>query len=72
MVIVTRAVVGFAAVGGGFQFVGQRGGPLFPGEMALLRKLDREREGLRLPRFGKDGSALIARQCGRAQRSARE
>jgi hypothetical protein len=38
MVVVMRAIVGFAAVGGGFEFRGECGGPFRPGEMALLGK----------------------------------
>jgi hypothetical protein len=62
MVVVARAIIGLTAIRGGLQFIRERGGPLFPGEMPLLGKADGEREGLRLPRFGKDGSALIARE----------
>ena len=64
MMIVARAVVGLAAIGGGFEFRGQRGGPFLPGEIALLGKPDGERESLRLPGLGEDGAARVARQRG--------
>ena len=60
--VVARTVVGFTAIGGGLEFVRQRGGPLFPGEMPLLGELDRERERLRLPRLGKHRPAFVAGQ----------
>jgi len=58
--VVMRAVVWFATAGSGLEFIGERGGPLFPGEMALLGKFDGQSESLGLPRFGKDWSALVA------------
>lgn len=58
--VVVRAVVWFATAGSGLEFIGERGGPLFPGEMALLGKFDRESESLSLPRFCKDWSAFVA------------
>ena len=63
MIVVPRAVVGLTPIGSGFEFRGQRRGPFFPGEVALLGKPDCERKGLCLPGFGKDGSAFVARQA---------
>ena len=60
VVVIMGAIVGFAAVGGGFEFGGEGGGPFLPGEMALLGKLYGEGEGLGLPRLGKDGTTVIA------------
>src|SRR5260370_17239409 len=68
MVVVVGAIVGFAAVGGGFEFGGECGGPFLPGEMALLGELHGESEGLGLPRLGEDGTTGIAgklRQSGK-------
>jgi len=62
MVIITRAVVGLTAVGGGSYFFGQRGRPFFPGEMPLFGELDRERERLGLPGFRKHRTVSILRQ----------
>ena len=62
VLVISRAVVGLTARGGGPQFVGQRRGPLRPGEMAALRQRDREGERLRLPRLGEHRSAVVARQ----------
>jgi hypothetical protein len=62
VLIVARAVVRLSASGSGLQLLGETGRPLFPGEMPLLGELDREREGLRLPRLGEDGSAIVTRQ----------
>src|ERR1700687_2346887 len=64
MVIVVRAIIGLTAIGGGFEFIREGCRPLFPSEMPFGRQPDREREGLCLPRLGKDRSALIARQTG--------
>src|SRR6267143_122471 len=36
VVIIMRAIVGFAAIGGGLEFTGEGGRPFLPGEMALL------------------------------------
>jgi hypothetical protein len=36
VVVIMRAIVGLAAVGGGFEFGGEGGGPFFPSEVALL------------------------------------
>src|SRR5258708_10309309 len=36
VVVIMGAIVGFAAIGGGFEFGGEGGGPLLPGEMALF------------------------------------
>src|ERR1035438_10113682 len=47
-----------AAIGAGFDFCDESFGPFLPGEEALLRELDGEREGLRFPRFGKYGFRL--------------
>ena len=62
MVVVARAIIGLTAVCGGLQLIGERGRPLFPSEMPLRRKADGKREGLCLPRLGKDRPTLIARQ----------
>ena len=64
MVVVMSAIVGIAAVGCGLEFGGERGRPFFPREMALLGEFDGEREGLRLPRLGEDGTVGVARQGG--------
>ena len=60
--VVARTVVGFATSGSGLEFIRQRGGPLFPGVMPLLRKRDRQREGLRLPWLSEDRSSFVTRQ----------
>ena len=39
VVVIMGAIVGFAAIGGGFEFAGEGGGPFLPGEMALLGEL---------------------------------
>lgn len=62
MMIVTRPVVGLAAPGGGLEFSGESGRPFLPGKVSLIRELDDEREGLRLPGLGKYRPALIAGQ----------
>src|SRR6266571_6066512 len=62
MLIVMRAVVGLAAIGGGLEFVRERSRPLLPGEIPLLGELHSEGECLRLPGLGKYRSAFIARQ----------
>lgn len=36
VVVIMGAIVGFAAVGCGFEFGGEGGGPFLPGEMAVL------------------------------------
>ena len=46
MLVVMRAVVRLAAIGGGFEFFGERSGPLFPREMPLLGEFYGERERL--------------------------
>src|SRR5713101_2135511 len=61
MVIVSRAVVRLTATGGGLEFIGERGRPFLPGEIPLLRELDRERESLGLPRLGKHRPLRVAR-----------
>jgi len=38
MFVVARAIVGFAALGGGSQLFGESSGPLFPSEVAQLGK----------------------------------
>ena len=53
VVVVVGTVVGLAAIGCRLEFGGERGGPFFPGEMALLGELDRKGERLSLPRLGK-------------------
>src|SRR5271165_7340040 len=65
MVIITRAIVGLTASGGGLEFVCECGCPLFPGEMPLLRELDGERECLGLPGLGKHRPLCISRQVRR-------
>ena len=62
VLIITRAVVRFASISGSLEFIGKRGGPLFPGEIALLGEPDSKGERLRLPRLGKNRSTGIARQ----------
>jgi len=59
--VVARTVVRVTAIGGGLEFVRQRGRPLFPGEMPLLGEFDRQRERLRLPRLGKYRIAVVAK-----------
>ena len=63
MLVITRAVVGLAAVYGRPEFICKRGRPLLPGKMALLRKFDGKRKGLRLPGLGEDRPTVIARQA---------
>src|SRR5258708_34196136 len=60
--IVARAVIGLATIGRGAEFAGERGCPLFPGEVALLGKFDGKGEGLRLPRLGENRSTGVARK----------
>src|SRR5580704_7600754 len=62
MVVIMRAVVGFAAIGTNLQFARKRSRPFLPGEMTLLGELDREPKGLRLPRFGEHRPAFVAGQ----------
>jgi len=62
VVVIMRAIVAFAAVGGGFELDGERGGPFLPSEMALLGEFHSQGESLGLPWFGKDGTTGIARK----------
>src|SRR5262249_26523079 len=62
--VVTRAVIGLTSIGGRLQFVSKRGGPFFPGEVALLGKFHSHRECLGLPRFSKHRAVCITRQAG--------
>src|SRR5258708_38872676 len=62
MLVITRTVVGLAAVCGCLEFVGEGSRPFLPREMPLFGKLDGERERLGLPGLGKHGPALVARQ----------
>ena len=71
MLVVTRAVVGLTAIGGGLEFVRERGCPFLPGEMPLLRELDGERERLRLPGLGKYRALCISRQARQRWRGSR-
>ena len=61
MIIVMRTIVGLPANPGSIKLVGKRGCPLPPCEMPLLGELDREREGLGLPRLGKHRLAFVSR-----------
>ncbi len=73
VVVVVRAIIGVAAVCGSLEFAGERGGPFFPGEMALLGEFHGESEGLGLPGLGKDRTTGIAgklRQFGQDLRLA--
>ena len=63
MVVVARAIIRLAAIRRGLQFISERGRPFLPGKMSLRGQPDGEREGLCLPRFGKDRPTLIARQA---------
>src|ERR1700682_3535658 len=68
MLVIMIAIVRLASIFRGLQFGGQRPRPFLPGEVALLRELDREGEGLRLPGLGKNRTAFIAgkmRQIGK-------
>jgi hypothetical protein len=56
-----RSIVGIAAIACGFEFFGERRRPFLPGEVTFLRQLHGQRECLRLPRLGKDGSLFVAR-----------
>src|SRR5260370_17242154 len=60
MLVVTGAVIGLATLLSGFQFGSQLRCPLFPGEMALLRELDCQREHLSLPGLGEHRTARVA------------
>ena len=60
--IITRAVIGFAALRRSLEFGSERLCPLGPGEMALLGELDSERKCLRLPWLGEDGASIAARK----------
>src|SRR5258708_22128526 len=67
MLVITRAVIGLAAVCGRPEFICKCGRPLFPSKMPLLRKFDGERKGLRLPGLSEDRTAVIARQARQAR-----
>src|SRR5882757_8123950 len=58
MVVIVGAVVGFAASAGRGDLGRERRRPLAPGEVPSFRELDREREGMGLPRLGKDRLGL--------------
>src|SRR6187200_2417151 len=62
MFVVARAVVRFSTLRSSLQFFSEAGSPFLPGEMPLLGQLDRECEGLRLPRLGEHGPAVVTRQ----------
>ncbi len=62
MVVVARAIIGFAAIGRRPELIGERGRPFLPREMPLRRQTDGERESLRLSRLRKDRPTLIAWQ----------
>src|SRR5258706_3041263 len=47
MLVIMRAIVGFAALGGHFEFVRERCRPFLPGKVAMLGEFHRERESLR-------------------------
>ena len=63
MLVVVRALVWLSAIRRGSQFIGKRGCPFLPGEMALFGKPHREGEGLGLPRLGEDRAAFVTRQA---------
>src|SRR5215475_4115455 len=67
VLVVARTVIGFAAIRGGLEFVGQRSCPLFPREMPLFREFDGQRECLRLPRLGKHRASRVAEQMWRGR-----
>src|SRR5262249_41916564 len=62
IVVVVRSIVDVAPCCRRSDFVGQRRGPLFPGEVTLLGKFHRHRKRLRLPWFRKDWTVFVARQ----------
>src|SRR6266852_5595556 len=68
VLIITRPVVRYAAIGGGLEFIGKRGGPLFPGEIALLGEPDSKGECLRLQRSAKTGPPVSRGNRGNAAR----
>ena len=70
MFVVTRAVVGLAAIGGGLEFIGECCRPFLPGEMPLLGELDGERECLGLPGLG-ENRPILRRAAGAAALSRR-
>jgi len=62
MFVIMRAVIGFTTVGGSVQFACKLSRPLLPGKMTLFGKLDRKREGVRLPRLGEHRTTIVTRQ----------
>src|SRR5882762_10194981 len=62
MMIVMGAIVRFATVSPGFEFIGKRGSPFFPCKVSLLGELHRERKCLGLPGFGEHRPARVARE----------
>src|SRR5260370_37747555 len=54
MVVIAGAVVGFAVSARRGELGRERRRPLAPGEVPSFRELDRKREGMGLPRLGKD------------------
>jgi hypothetical protein len=66
--VVGGTVVRTATIRRGLEFIGQRGRPLFPGEVALSGKPHGQRKGLGLPGLSKDGTAFVARAMKRAGR----
>src|SRR5215470_9027257 len=63
MFVVTRAVIGLAALRCRLQFRGKRCRPLLPSEMTLLGELHRQCEGLGLPWLGKHWPTIVSRQA---------
>jgi hypothetical protein len=54
MVVIAGTVIAFASATRSGELLGERGGPLAPGEETDIRQLDGERKGVGFPRFGKD------------------
>src|SRR5258707_9148092 len=72
MLVIARAVVRLTAVGGGFEFFGERRSPLFPGEISLFRKLHGEGKGLGLPGSANTGPPASRGKAGRFSSSGSE
>src|SRR5713101_8537832 len=71
VVVIMRAIVAFAAVGGGFEFCGEGSGPFLPGEMPLLGEFHGKSKGLGLPRLGENRTAGVARKLRQSSKDLR-
>jgi len=70
--VVARAIIRFATIRGGPQFLSERSRPFLPREVTLCGERYSQRESLRLPRLGKDGATVfIPGQAGQGTRVRR-